>query len=87
MSEEESAVEFFNEMAAILSLLVVPIAACSAGVSLLRAKQNKNWLELMPLISLELLIVFMWTCLACDEQGYFRYKLSGIYQIKGSPFR
>ena len=77
-SEYEIAVEFFNEMAAVLSLIVVPIAACSAGVLLLRAKQNKNWLELMPLISLEFLEVFMWTCLACDEQGYFRYKLSHI---------
>jgi hypothetical protein len=51
-SDLENAVEFFNEMAAVLSLLVVPIASSSAGVLILRAKKNKNFFELIPLISL-----------------------------------
>jgi hypothetical protein len=51
-SELNHVVLVFNDMAAVLSLLVVPIAVLSAVIAILSTWKNKNLTEMLPLISI-----------------------------------
>jgi hypothetical protein len=46
----------------VMPLLVVPIAVCSACKLCYHAVKDERWIELAPLILIELNTVYMWTC-------------------------
>ena len=46
----------------VMPILVIPVAFCSACKLCLHAQRERCWLELFPLIIIELNTIYMWTC-------------------------
>jgi hypothetical protein len=70
-----------------MAALNVPTALCGLGRVANSAYKNKNYLELLPLLFIELNSVFMWTCMAYYEIGCYSNEDGDAYVIKGSHFR
>ena len=49
-------------IAEVTPLLVIPIAVCSAFKLCYHAARENLWVELAPLILIQLNTIFMWTC-------------------------
>ena len=74
-------------MLGILPILVLPISFCSLIRTIQSAVQTNNWRSMIPLITTQLISVYIWTCQACLFIGYYRLVTSGESQIHGSIFR
>jgi hypothetical protein len=65
----------------------VPTALCGVVRVAFSAYENKNYLEILPLLVIELNTVFMWTCVGYVEVGLYVNNGSDKDFIKGSEFR
>ncbi len=70
-----------------MAALNVPIALCGVVRVASSAYKNKNYLEMLPLLVIELNTVFMWTCIGYYQIGSYLDKVNGGTFIKGSEFR
>jgi hypothetical protein len=60
-----------------MAALVVPTALCGVGRVAFSAYENKNYLEMLPLLVIQLNTVFMWTCVGYYLVGSYVYHDSG----------
>jgi hypothetical protein len=70
-----------------MAALIVPVALCGVVRVVFSALKNKNYLQVLPLLFIELNTVFMWTCIGYDEISRYVHYGSGKFFIKGGEFR
>ncbi len=70
-----------------MAVLIVPTALCGVGRVAYSAHKNKNYLEMLPLLVIELNTVFMWTCVGYFLIGLYWDQENGGFFVNGSEFR
>ena len=79
--------EVEQELIAILPILVLPISICSLFFTAKSAFNNKNYIQMMPLIFTQIITIYIWSCIASVQIGFYRLVVSGQPQIHGTVFR
>lgn len=74
-------------MSTVCAFLIAPVVLTTFIWVTRYGVVNKRFTEILPLIVIQAISLFIWSCLACEQIGWFNEQISGHISIRGTDAR